>query len=252
MRFQDKVALIIGAADNIGQGLALKFAHEGADLLLVDLDSQGMARIAARVRALGRKASELVVDMSTDGAAQRIIDTAVKESGSFHILVYNAANPEHEHFLEVSQDTLDKMIGIGLRAPFLLGSAAAKYWLQHQIRGRIVNISSINAEAIQGRASVFCAAKGGVRMLTVSAACDLGPHGITVNAVGPGYTHTDIARHPAGNPALEQDWIARTPLRRLAVPEDIANAVAFLASDEASYITGQTLYVEGGRTIHIP
>ncbi|MBI3744067.1 MAG: SDR family oxidoreductase [Chloroflexi bacterium] len=250
-RFKGQAAIVTGAADGIGRGCAIKLAQEGANLLLTDINQKGLAETATLARKEGVKVSELVCDVSTNDAPQRLVEAAVKAFGSFQILVNNAGVSSAAPFLEYQEAALDKVIGVNLRAPLLIGKAASRYWIDNKIKGRIVNISSINAETIQGNSVAYCASKGGIRMLTMAAACDLGPHGITVNAVGPGHTKTGMTRNTIGTP-VEQDWIERTPLGRIGEPADIANAVAFLASEEASYVTGQTIYVEGGRTIHIP
>lgn len=254
MRLQGRVAIITGAADGIGKATAIKLAEEGADSLLVDINSEGLQETVERVKGLERKAVALVEDVSANGAPQRIIDAAVKEFGGLHILVNNAGiSSGGKPFLELVEEDLDRVLAVNLFAPFLLTRAAADYWIRNRKKGRIVNTSSINAEYVQGQSAPYCASKGGVRMLTKGAAMDLGPYGITVNAVGPGHTRTGMTRNTLTmSPEVEQEWVRRTPLGRLGEPEDIANAIAFLASDDASYITGQTIYVEGGRTIHSP
>ncbi len=252
MKLEGKVAIITGAADGIGRGAAVKLAREGADLLLVDLNQRGLGETATMAAEVGRRVVELVADVTDDDAPQRIVGQTVDRLGALDILVNNAGVPPQAHFLEIAPEAMDRLLAVNLRAPFLLGQAAARHWIQHKKPGRIVNISSINAETVQGNSVDYCASKGGVRMLTKAAACDLGPYGITVNAVGPGHTRTGMTRHLIDDPDMERDWVSRTPLGRLGEPEDIANAVAFLASDEAGYITGQTIYVEGGRTLHYP
>lgn len=252
MRLKGKAAIVTGAGSGIGRACAVKFAREGADVLMADIAPEGLRDTLGLVAKAGRRMADLVIDVSSDGAPELIVSAAVQHFGTFDILVNNAGVSTPGHFLEVPEEVVDKVLAVNLRAPFLLGRAAAAHWMEKKKPGRIINISSINAETIQGNSAAYCASKGGIRMLTKAAACDLGPHGITVNAVGPGHTRTGMTRSLVNNPSLERDWISRTPLGRLGEPEDIASAVVFLASDEASYITGQTIYVEGGRTIHIP
>ncbi len=252
MKLQGKAGIITGAADGMGRATAVKFARAGAGVLIVDVNARGLQETADLVASEDRRAVQLVCDVAAPDAPQRIVSAAVQAFGSFDILVNNAGVAGGQHFLQVTEEMLDRTLAVNLLAPFLIGQAAAQFWLQRKIKGRIVNISSINAETVQGGSTAYCASKGGIRMLTKAAACDLGPYGITVNAVGPGHTRTGMTRHVVSNPELERDWISRTPLGRLGEPEDIANAVAFLVSEDAGYITGQTVYVEGGRTIHIP
>ena len=251
MRLHNKIAIITGAADGIGRGTAIKFAEEGADSLLVDLNEAGLRETAASVAKLGRKATILVQDITTPDAAEKIVQRAVADFGRLDILVNNAGVSMGGFFTDIPPEILDRVIAVNLIAPFVISQAAARYWIANKIHGRIVSTSSINAETVQGNSTAYCASKGGVRMLTKGAAVDLGPRQITVNAVGPGHTITGMTRKHMGT-QWEREGIERSALKRLGTAEDIANAIAFLASDEASYVTGQTLYVEGGRTIQPP
>ena len=251
MRLQGKIAIITGAADGIGRGAAVKFAKEGADSLLVDINEAGLKETAAAVAKTGRKAKILVQDVAAPDAGEKIVARAIADFGRLDILVNNAGVSQGGFFTDIPPETLDRVIAVNLIAPFLISQAAARHWLATKTRGRIVSTSSINAETVQGNSTAYCASKGGVRTFTRGAAVDLGPHQITVNAVGPGHTITGMTRKHMGT-QWEKDGIERSALKRLGTPEDIANAMAFLASDEASYITGQTIYVEGGRTIQPP
>ena len=252
MRLKDQVAIITGAADGIGRATAVKFAQEGADVLLVDLNEVGMREAAGLARGHGRRAAVLAVDVGEPGAPHAIVQQAVEELGGLDILVNNAGLSDGGPLLQLEDAVLDRVLRVNLIAPFLLMQAAARYWISEGRGGRIVSTSSINARIVQGDSAPYCASKGGVRMLTKGAALDLGPHGITVNAVGPGHTRTGMTKHLMETPGLEEAWAAKTALGRIGEPEDIANAIAFLASEEAAYVTGQTLYVEGGRTLHAP
>ncbi|MEE9286167.1 MAG: SDR family NAD(P)-dependent oxidoreductase [Dehalococcoidia bacterium] len=251
MRLQGKAAIITGAADGIGRGIALKFAREGADAFLVDLNEPGVSETAAMARDLGRQAVVLAGDLRDRAFLASIVPHTIEALGTVDILVNNAGVSRPAPYPEYSTDDLDLVLDVNLKAPFLLAQHVARYLVEQKKPGRIVNISSINAEvaAVSG-STAYCASKGGVRLLTRAAAFDLGPYGITVNAVGPGHTRTGMTRPIfAEDAAREQEWAGKTPIGRVGEPEDIANAVAFLASDEASYITGQTIYVDGGRTL---
>ena len=251
MRLEGKAAIITGAADGIGRGIAVKFAREGADSFLVDLNAEGVNETAAMVRDLGRRAGVLVGDLRDRAFLRTIVAQAVEALGSVDIVVNNAGVSRPAAYEEYSTDDLDLVLDVNLKAPFLLSQQVARYLVDSKKPGRIVHIASINAEfaAVSG-STAYCASKGGIRLLTKASAYDLGPYGITVNAVGPGHTRTGMTRPIFEEDASrEQEWAGKTPLRRVGEPEDIANAVAFLVSDEASYITGQTIFVDGGRTL---
>jgi len=250
MRLHGKTAIITGAADGIGRGIAIKFAKEGADSLLVDLNRAGVEETARLAGAHGYTPKTMVADVSDRSLQGQIIQRAVDEFGVLDILVNNAGVVFVAPFQDFPVDKLHRIMEVNLKAPFLLAQHAARYWIANKRGGRIVSTSSINAESIQPNSAAYAASKGAIRMLTKAMAFDLGPHNITCNAVGPGHTRTGMTRPGlAADPNRERLNASVIPMRRIGEPEDIANAVAFLASDEASYVTGQTIYVEGGRII---
>lgn len=251
MRLQGKAAIITGAADGIGRGIALKFAREGAAGFLVDINEAGLKETARLVHGLDGRAATMTADLQDRAHLRAIVPKAAAAFGTIDILVNNAGISRPAFYPEYPAQDLDMVLDINLKAPFFLAQQVARYLVEHKKPGRIVNISSINAElgTLWG-STAYCASKGAVRVLTRAAAYDLGPYGITVNAVGPGHTRTGMTRPIfAENARREKEWAEKTPLRRIGEPEDIANAVAFLASDEASYVTGQSIYVDGGRTL---
>ncbi len=251
MRLAGKAAIITGAADGIGRATAVKFAQEGADSLLFDINRAGVEETAARVVETGRRGEVLVGDLADADTLQRIVDTAVEQLGGFDILVNNAGIFSGGHILEFSPEDYDRLMSINLRAPFFLAQLAGRYWVAEGRPGRIVNLSSVNALVALRDSAAYTASKGAITALTRALALELAPNDITVNAVGPGVIRTGMNRGLLDGTRLEDSWTKRTPLGRLGDPADIANAIAFLASDEASYITGQILYVEGGRTIRM-
>jgi len=251
MRLKGKVAIITGAGSGIGQGVAIKFAKEGASSLLVDISDAGLKETASLVQKAGGKAATMKADVRDRGQLKAIVPKAAQQFGTVDILVNNAGVSKPAFYPDYAVEDIDLILDVNLKAPFILSQHFGRYLVANKKPGRIVNISSINAEkATMMGSTAYCASKGAVRQLTRTAAYDLGPFGITVNAVGPGHTRTGMTRPLfAENAAREREWAEKTPLRRIAEPEDIANAVAFLASDEASYITGQSVYVEGGRCL---
>ncbi len=217
----------------------------------MDTDEAGLTETARQVRAKRLKAATLVADLRDREALKTIVLKAAEALGHVEILVNNAGVSRPRPYAEYPLDDLQLVVDVNLKAPYLLSQYLARYLAEKKKPGRIVNISSINAElaAVSG-STAYCATKGAIRQFTRAAAYDLGPYGITVNAVGPGHTRTGMTMPLfEKNSALEQEWSKKTPIGRVGEPEDIANAVAFLASDEAAYITGQSIYVDGGRTL---
>ena len=245
-----KVAIVTGAADGMGRAIALKFAQDGADCFVVDVNNVGLAETARLVEAEGRKAVSLVADLANRPALQGVLPKALETFPQIDILVNNAGVSRPAPINEYPLEYLNAIMDVNLKAPFLLSLYVARHWAEHDIAGRIISITSINAEVAQAGSAAYSASKGALRQATKAIAYDLGPYGITVNAVGPGYTRTGMTKPIFDKDGgREKEWAMKTPLGRIGEAEDIANAVAFLASDEASYITGQTIYVEGGRTI---
>ena len=245
-----KTAIITGAADGMGRATAVKLAKEGVDTLLVDLNGEGLEETAGLAGAQGRRAVPWVADLADRKALHGIVPAAIHAFGGVDILVNNAGVSRPRPIQDYEIADLDLTMAVNFKAPFLLAVYAARHMVEAGKAGRIVNITSINAEVAAAGSAAYSATKGALRQATKAMAYELGPHGITVNAVGPGYTRTGMTRPIFScQPERAADWVAKTPLGRVGEPEDIANAVAFLVSDEASYVTGQTVYVEGGRTI---
>ncbi|HEX5748109.1 MAG TPA: SDR family oxidoreductase [Archangium sp.] len=251
MRLKDKVAIITGAASGIGRGVALKFAQEGASSLLVDINGAGVRETASMIEQAGGRATIMQADIRDRAMLTAIVAQALKDFDTLDILVNNAGMATAGFYADYTIADLDMMLEANLKAPFLLSQQVARYLVEHHKPGRIVNITSITAEkASASGTTAYCATKGALRAFTRAAAYDLGPHNITVNAVGPGPTRTGMTSQVfQQDPTREKAWASKTPLGRVGEPSDVANTVAFLASDEASYITGQLIFVDGGRTL---
>jgi len=251
VRLKGKGAIITGAASGIGRGIALKLAQEGASTFLVDMNEAGLAETARLVKQTRRRAATMVANLRDRAALKTIVPSAAEALGDLDILVNNAGVSRSAFYADYPAEDLQFLMDVNLKAPYLLSQYFARHLVERKRPGRIVHITSINAElAATSGSTAYCATKGGLRVLTKAAAYDLGPHGITVNAVGPGHTRTGMTMPIfQQDPSREREWAQKTPVGRVGEPADIANAVAFLASDEASYITGQTIYVDGGRTL---
>ena len=243
MRFSQRAALITGGGRGIGRAIALCLARDGANVAVLDINEDNAKETAEMVRNLGCQAVAIQADVSDSGAVQRAVNTTIETLGDLHILVNNAGITRDMLIIKMKEDEWKKVIDINLTSAFLCSRAAVKHMLRKRY-GRVVNISSVVGLAGQAGQTNYSASKAGLIGLTKSLAKEVGSRGITVNAVAPGFIPTALTD------VLPEEQraavIAATPLGRLGTVEDIANAVAFLASDEAGFITGQVLSVDGG------
>jgi NAD(P)-dependent dehydrogenase (short-subunit alcohol dehydrogenase family) len=244
-RLDGKVALITGAQQGIGRGMALAFARDGADVGINYLDDPKAAeRVAAEVRKAGRRATLVAGDVSSVKQIDEMVRQVVQTLGGLDVLVNNAGVYPRVAMLEMREEDWDLLLDVNLKGTFFCAQAAARAMVAAKRRGAIINLAS---RAIQGavRGVHYSASKGGVVAMTRAMALELAPHGIRVNAVAPGLTDTAQPRY--GHSEEELAIMARAvPLGRMAQPDDIASVAVFLASDEARYITGQTVHVNGG------
>ena len=244
MRLQGKVAVVTGAASGIGQGTAIRFAEEGADLLLADLNEAGLAETARQVEALGRRVRTQPTDVRDRAAVELLVGRAVAELGGIDIMVANAGVGSGGPFLDGTDEQYDQLLDTNLRGVYLCGQVAARAMVARGTGGSIINIASTYAEVTAPGSAVYSASKGAVRMLTKGMAVDLGQYGIRVNCVGPGWIRTGM------NPLQDQSRVGRilegVPLGRIGTPQDVAGAILFLASDDSAYVTGVILFVDGG------
>ncbi len=246
MRLKDKVCVITGAAQGIGEACAMRFASEGAKVVVSDVQVEKGEAVAKAVRDAGGEAMFFACDVSQKSDCVDLIQAAVDAYGSVDVHLSNAAIIAAKDFLEITQDEWEQTIGINLNGFFYAGQAAAAQMVK-QGSGNIINMSSINAVVAIPTATPYTVCKGGVLQLTKSMALSLAPHGIRVNAVGPGTIATEMGKTMMSNPAAKKRVLSRTPLGRPGEPDEIASVCVFLASDDASYITGETIYCDGGR-----
>jgi NAD(P)-dependent dehydrogenase (short-subunit alcohol dehydrogenase family) len=242
-----KVAIVTGGARGIGFAVARRFVAEGAKVVISDID---VARGEASAAALGDASRFVHADVGEPGDAGRLI-TAALAHGGLDVLVNNAGIIHTADFLDLAEADFDRVLRVNLKGAFLVGQAAARQMVAQARAGRrggaIVNMSSINAVVAIPNQVPYCVSKGGIDQLTKVMALSLAPHGIRVNAIGPGSIMTEILQAVATDKEAKRRVLSRTPLARIGEPDEVAAVAAFLASDAASYLTGQTIYVDGGR-----
>lgn len=246
MRLKKRVAIVTGAARGIGLAIAERLAKEGASVVIADvLDKEGKAS-ARRLGAAYRHC-----DVSRAAEIKALVTFAVRKFGAVDILVNNAAVSANNNFLDVTEAEFDRVIGVNLKGSFLMLQACARQMLKQVEGGRkpgaIVNMSSVNDTLAIPGIVTYCMSKGGVSQMTRATSIALAPHGIRVNAIGPGTIETDMARGVLSDEAAFNRAMSRTPLGRAGTPAEVAAIAAFLVSDDASYVTGETIYVDGGR-----
>lgn len=240
---EGKVALITGAARGIGQAIALRLAAEGADLALCDLNQEWLEETAAKGRELGRRVECASVDVSNGDSVQEGVAQLLKLFERIDVLVNNAGITKDQFLLRMSEADWDAVLDVNLKGTFLLTKAVARQMLK-QKAGAIVNIASIIGLIGNAGQCNYGASKAGVIALTKSAARELASRGIRVNAVAPGFIQTAMTDKLSAD--VKEAMLRNIPLNTLGTPENVADAVHFLASDAASYITGQVITVDGG------
>lgn len=247
MRLQGKVAIVTGAATGIGRAIAARLAREGAAVVIDYIGKPEVARDAQNdIAAFGGKSIAVAADVSQPDQVQSLIEATLKSFGRLDIAINNAGIEKKSAFVDYPLQTLRKILDINLIGPFLVSQAAARQMIRQGNGGRIINISSIHEDLPMPTNAAYCASKGGLRMLTRTIAVELAKFGITVNNIGPGAVYTPIDADIQANPELEKALMAEIPLSRWGQPEEIAGLAAYLASDEAAYITGSTYFIDGG------
>jgi NAD(P)-dependent dehydrogenase (short-subunit alcohol dehydrogenase family) len=247
-KLDNKVAIVTGGARGIGLAIAKRYVAEGARVIVADIDE---AAGKAAVTSLGSAARFVRTDVGAAGDARNVIAEATALTGDLDILVNNAGIIHTADFLDVTEADFDRVLRINLKGMFLVGQLAARQMVAQVKAGKkpgaIVNMSSINARVAIPNQVPYCVSKGGVEQLTKVMALSLSGYGIRVNAIGPGSIMTEILKGVATDQEAKNRLLSRTPLRRIAEPDEVAAVAAFLASDDASYVTGETVFVDGGR-----
>ncbi|TQS20492.1 glucose 1-dehydrogenase [Microbispora sp. KK1-11] len=248
-RFIGKFAVVTGAARGIGAAIARRLAAEGATVACVDLTADRCASIVDEITVTGGRAVAFGCDVSDSAQVEALVPRVMDEFGRIDVLVNNAGLTRDNLLFRMSEEDWDKVVDVNLKSVFLVSRAVHKHMVE-QRSGAIVNLSSRSALGNRGQAN-YAAAKAGIQGLTATMAIELGPFGVRVNAVAPGYIATPMTEATAVRlgvtPEEHRATMAQAvPLRRVGQPTEVASVVAFFASDDASYVTGQTLYVNGG------
>ena len=242
-----KSVVITGAAQGIGFACAQRFAKDGAKVVLADIQVDKGEAAAQSLREAGREAMFVACDVGDSAQVEALIETTVGAYGGLDVMISNAAVLHPADILELAEEDFDRVVRVNLKGFFLTGQAAAKQMVAQGRGGVIINMSSIQATITNANLLAYAVCKGGVKQLTVAMALALATRGIRVNAIGPGSIATDMVMQLISSDEARRTVMSRTPMGRLGRPEEIAAVAAFLASDEASYITGETINADGGR-----
>ncbi len=247
MTIENKVAIVTGAAQGIGQAIAQHFATCGAKVLLSDINEAGGAAAAEALSGRSDNVAFQACDVGDKAQADALIARAVSEFGAVDILINNAGIIHTADFLDLAEEDFDRVLRVNLKGALLCSQAAARWMVENNRPGAIVNMSSVNAILTIPNQIPYNVSKGGINQLTRVMSLALAPHNIRVNAIGPGTIATDMAKVVMEDDAARQRLMSRTPLGRLGEPSEVATIAEFLASDASSYVTGQILYCDGGR-----
>jgi NAD(P)-dependent dehydrogenase (short-subunit alcohol dehydrogenase family) len=243
--FSGKVAIITGGGKGIGRTIALKLANCGVKVVLASRTAKELDGVVEEIKAGGGEAVAQPTDLMLSEQIGALVEAAMKAYGRIDILVNNAARSFMRPLMDLREDGWDKIFGVNCKAVFLLSRAAAKI-MAEKGGGRIVNISTVGAVRGGAGMAVYHTSKAALNMLTKCMAVEWAPLNVNVNAVGPGLTRTEFSRALWENPEIEKMISAKIPKGRLANPEDIVGAVLFLCAEDSAYITGETIYVDGG------
>jgi len=247
MSLQGKVAVVTGASSGIGMSIALELGRQGASVAVnYHSHPEPAHQVVAEIERSGGKAFAIQANVGVATEAKRLIDETVQRFGPLRVLVNNAGIEEEASFLEITEEAWDRVLAVDLKGPFLCAQAAARQMVEAKSGGTIVNISSVHEDLPFPGFTPYCAAKGALRMMCRNMAPELAPYGINVVNVAPGAIATPINRATLASAEKSAALEKAIPLHRIGTPEEIAKLVAYLSTDDASYITGTTIFIDGG------
>lgn len=250
IKTKDKVALVTGGARGIGLAIARAYLDAEASVIISDNNEFELERTVKELNmSFSDRIASVVGDISVEDDVRHMIDVTLQRFDSIDILVNNAAISGINYFWEMPSEEWDAVINVNLRGTYLCTKEAVIAMLQRGITGKIINIASVNSLMPTTGIAAYCASKGGLLMFTRAAALELGPFGITINAIGPGTTMTPLTEGFYSLPGLKEGFLDRTPMGRFGYPDDIARVALFLASEYADWVTGQIIYVDGGQSL---
>lgn len=241
----NKVAIVTGGGKGIGRAIALGLAGAGSDVVVCGRSLPDLEEVSKEVKKFGRDSLAAVTDVTKNEDIENVVRKTKEKFGKIDILVNNAATSYLRPLMDLREEGWDTIFDTNLKAIFLLSREVARIMME-QKGGRIINITTVGAEKVEFGMGAYSTSKAGLKMLTKCMALEWATYNINVNAVGPGLTRTEFSKPLWSNPELSKKISATIPLGRIAEPEDIVGAVIFLASDDSSYITGQSIYVNGG------
>jgi NAD(P)-dependent dehydrogenase (short-subunit alcohol dehydrogenase family) len=246
MRLQGKIALVTGSTKGIGRAIAIGYAEEGATVIVCGRSEDLAKSLAGELTGKGKKAVALRLDVTNVDSVNQVVAQVVKQFGKIDILVNNAGiSPIWKRVEETGKDAWDQIIATNLTGAFLCSQAVGKVMIK-QKSGKIINMTSVGGKVALPRLVAYCASKAGIISLTQVLAAEWAQHNILVNAIGPSYVETEFTTGLRGNERIYEELKNKNLLKRFAQPEEIVGAAIFLASDESNYITGQTIFVDGG------
>lgn len=247
MKLSGKTALVTGSSRGIGEAVAIRLAEEGANVVVnYHSHTEAASHVVDAIKKLGRECVAIGADLGQAGEVRQLIQESVRQLGRLDILVNNAGVELNADFWKVTEADYDRVLNVNLKGMFFATQAFAQHLMETRRPGKIINMSSVHEELPFPHFASYCMSKGGMKMMTRTLAIELAPFGITINSIAPGAIETPINTKLLNDPAKLSALLGNIPLKRLGQPGDVAGVAAFLASSDADYLTGTTIFVDGG------